>query len=177
MNESAPFTTLILYLLFLSLISFGGIPAVLPDLRHFVVVENGWLSDRDFANCFAIVQVLPGPNMILMMAFIGWQVGGLAAAIASAFAIFVPSSLLCYAVFRVSERFRNTNWQRVMRRGIAPVTIGVVIAGGYVIALAGNAGWVSGAVTVAAAATLLFTRLNPLWLLAGGGALGGIGLL
>ena len=177
MTGAAPVTALLFHLLGLSLISFGGIPAVLPDLRHFVVVENGWLSDSDFTNCFAIVQVLPGPNMILMMGFIGWKVGGLAAAIAGAFAIFVPSSVLCYTVFRVSEQFRDTSWQRIMRRGIAPVTIGVVVAGGYVIALAGNPGWLGGAVTAAAAASLLFTRINPLWLLAGGGALGGIGLL
>ena len=75
--NGAAVSALLIHLLGLSLISFGGIPSVLPDLRHFVVVENGWLSDRDFANCFAIVQVLPGPNMILMMGFIGWQVGGI----------------------------------------------------------------------------------------------------
>ncbi len=177
MNGTAPVTALLVHLLGLSLISFGGIPAVLPDLHHFVVAENGWLSDRDFANCFAIVQVLPGPNMILMMGFIGWKVGGVIAAVASAFAIFVPSSVLCYAVFRLSERFRDTAWQRIVRRGIAPVTIGVVVAGGYIVALASNSGWLSSAVTAAAAAALLFTRINPLWLLAGGGALGGIGLL
>jgi chromate transporter len=176
-NGAAPVPALLLHLLGLSLISFGGIPSVLPDLRHFVVVEHGWLSDRDFANCFAIVQVLPGPNMILMMGFIGWQVGGLGAAVASAFAIFVPSSLLCFAVFRLSERFRDAAWQRIARRGITPVTIGVVVAGGYVVALAGNSGWLSGAITVLAAAALLCTRISPLWLLAAGGLLGGLGLV
>jgi len=175
--NSAAVWALLIHLLGLSLISFGGIPSVLPDLRHFVVIENGWLSDRDFANCFAIVQVLPGPNMILMMGFIGWQVGGFAAAVASAFAIFAPSAILCFLVFRLSERFRDRAWQRVVRRGIAPVTIGVVIAGGYVVALAGNSGWLSGAITAAAAASLLLTRISPLWLLAGGGVLGGLGLL
>ena len=80
-------------------------------------------------------------------------------------------------MFRISERFRDKAWQRVVRRGITPVTIGVVIAGGYVVALAGNSGWLSGAVTAAAAASLLFTRISPLWLLAGGGVLGGLGLL
>jgi chromate transporter len=169
-------TALVFYLLVLSLISFGGIPAVLPDLREFVVNNHGWLTDRDFANCFAIVQVLPGPNMILMMAFIGWQVGGVPTAIASSLAIFVPSCLVVYTVFRVSERYRDTSWQRVLRRGLAPVTIGLVVAGGYVMSIAGGAGWASFGVTAATAA-LLFTRLNPLWLLAGGGALGGFGLL
>jgi chromate transporter len=177
MNESTPSVTLILYLLFLSLISFGGIPAVLPDLRHFVVTTNGWLTDQEFANCFAIVQVLPGPNMILMMAFIGWKVGGTATAVAGGLAIFTPSAALCFAAFRLAERFRDTNWQRVVRRGLAPVTIGLVVAGGYVMSMAGSTGLVSGAVTITAAAALLFSRLNPIWLLVLGGALGAMGLL
>ena len=176
MNEPGPSGALVLHLLVLSLISFGGIPAVLPDLRHFVVGAN-WLTEREFANCFAIVQVLPGPNMILMMGFIGWKVGGLTTAIASGLAIFAPSAALCFTVFRVSERFRDTTWQRILRRGLAPVTIGLVVAGGYVMALTGNTGWVSGAVTVAAAASLLLTRINPLWLLVAGGSLGGFGFL
>ena len=61
----------------LAIISFGGVPGVLPDLRDFVVDANGWLTDREFANCFAVVQAIPGPNMILMMSFIGWKLGGL----------------------------------------------------------------------------------------------------
>lgn len=177
MNGTTPSAALILHLIVLSLISFGGIPAVLPDLREFVVTANGWVTDREFANCFAIVQAIPGPNMILMMSFIGWKVGGLPTAIASGLAIFAPSCAACFTAFRLWERFRDRTWQRIVRRGLAPVTIGLVVAGGYVMAVAGNVGWLSGAVTAAAAALLLLTRINPLWLLAAGGALGGLGLL
>jgi len=37
--------------------------------------------------------------------------------------------------------------------------------------------WTAIAVTSAAAIVMLTTRLNPLWLLAAGGALGGLGFL
>jgi len=173
---SAP-AALVSHLVLLSLISFGGIPSVLPDLHDFVVTAHGWLSDRDFANCFAVVQAIPGPNMILMMSFIGWKVGGLPTAIASGFATFAPCCAVSFSVFRVWDRFRDTAWQRVVRRGLAPVTIGLVIAGGYVMARAGDAGWTSFAVTAAAAALLLATRINPLILVAAVAALGAIGVL
>jgi len=173
---SAP-AALVAHLAVLSLISFGGIPAVLPDLHDFVVTANGWISDREFSNYFAVVQAIPGPNMILMMSFIGWKIGGMPTAIASALATFGPSCAVAYGAFRFWDRFRDTNWQRVVRRGLAPVTIGLVIAGGYVMALAGGPGWTSLAVTGAAAALLLTTRINPLWLLAGAAALGGLGAL
>ena len=173
---SAP-AALVAHLAVLSLISFGGIPAVLPDLHDFVVTANGWISDREFSNYFAVVQAIPGPNMILMMSFIGWRVGGLPVAIASALVTFGPPCALSYAAFHFWDRFRETAWQQRVRRGLAPVTIGLVIAGGYVMALSGDADWRSLAVTVGAAAGLFATRVNPLLLVAAGAAIGGLGLL
>jgi chromate transporter len=165
------------HLTLLSLISFGGIPAVLPDLHNFVIAEHGWLGDRDFADFFAVVQAVPGPNMILMMSFIGWKIGGLGGAIASGIAIFVPSCAACFTVFRLWDRFRDAPWQRIARRGLAPVTIGLVIAGGVAMAGAADTGWSAMALTGLAAAVLLTTRISPLWTLAAGGALGALGLL
>ena len=40
-----------------------------------------------------------------------------------------------------------------------------------------NSGWLSVVVTGGAAVLTLRTQINPLWLLAAGGALGGLGLL
>src|SRR5262249_38150460 len=39
---------LVAHLAVLSVISFGGVPTVLPDLREFVVAANGWLTDPEF---------------------------------------------------------------------------------------------------------------------------------
>jgi chromate transporter len=176
MNPSGAPASLVGHIALLAIISFGGVPGVLPDLRDFVVGANGWLTDREFANCFAVVQAIPGPNMILMMSFIGWKVGGLPIAIASALVTFVPPCALAYTAFGFWDRFRDTAWQQRMRRGLAPVTIGLIIAGGSVMARTGS-GWASLAVTVAAVGLMLATRINPLWLLASGGALGALGLL
>ena len=137
-----PSVSLVTHIALLAIISFGGVPGVLPDLREFVVTTNGWLTDRDFANCFAVVQAIPGPNMILMMSFIGWRVGGLPIAIGSALVTFVPPCALAYTAFHFWDRFRDAAWQRRVRRGLAPVTIGLIIAGGYVMARTGS-GWAS----------------------------------
>jgi chromate transporter len=177
MNPPGASPSLIAHIALLALISFGGVPGVLPDLREFVVTTHSWLSDREFADCFAVVQAIPGPNMILMMGFIGWKVGGFLTAIAAALVTFVPPCALAYAAFGFWERFRETGWQQRVRRGLAPVTIGLVIAGGYVMAGTDSAGWPSLAATAAAAVLLLTSRINPMWLLAGGAALGAIGVL
>ena len=165
------------HLALLSSVSFGGFPSVLPDVHDLVVTTHGWVSDRQFADFFAIAQSIPGPNMILMMSLVGWQVGGLPGALASAVATFGPPCAMYFAAYRWWHRRGGAPWQEVLRRGLVPVTIGVVIAGGAVMAHAADSGWEAALVTAAAAGFLLATRLSPLWILAGGAALGGAGLL
>jgi chromate transport protein ChrA len=88
-SPPAPFA-LTAHLALLSSISFGGFPTVLPDVRDFVVATHGWVTDQEFTNFFALAQSIPGPNMILMMSFIGWHVWGFPGALASAFATSDP---------------------------------------------------------------------------------------
>ena len=173
-NILSPPTLLAVHLAVLSSISFGGFPTVLPDVHDFVT-GNGWLTDREFADVFAVSQVVPGPNLILMMSFIGLKVGGIAGAITSAFATFGPPCAMYYASYRLWDRYRDRPWQRIVRRALAPLTIGLVIAGGYVMARAADVGWPSLAITAVAVVLILRTRANPLWILIAGGALGGLG--
>jgi chromate transporter len=175
-DNSAASGALVGHLALLSLISFGGIPTVLPDLHNFLA-ERGWLSDRDFTDCFAVVQAIPGPNMILMVSLIGWKIGGLGAAIAGGLAIFMPSCATCFVAYRLWDRFREARWQQMARRGLAPITIGLVVAGGVVMAGAADRSWPAVGLTGAAAALLLANRISPLWTLAAGGALGAFGSL
>ena len=128
------------------------------------------MTDQDFSQFFAIAHSIPGPNMILMMGFVGWKVRGIPGAIVSSMATFGPPCAMYFTVYRLWYRFRGAPWQPTVRNGLVPVTIGLVIASGTVMARA--------AATVSTAAILVLgTRLNPLWVLLAGGALGGFGLL
>jgi len=120
---------------------------------------------------------MPGLPMILMMSLIGWKVGGLTGALASAVATCAPSSAVAFVAFRLSHRFRDASWQRIVRRGLVPVTVGIVIASGYVLARAADNGWQAVAITGAAAGLILGTRISPLWILIAAGAIGGLGLI
>ena len=78
---------------------------------------------------------------------------------------------------RLWDRFRDAPWQRIARAGLAPLTAGLVIAGGTVMARTVDISWPAVGVTAAAATLLLFTRLNPLWVLGGAGLIGALGVL
>lgn len=177
MSGPSALIALTAHLALLSSISFGGFPTVLPDVRNFVVASHGWMTDQEFADCFAVAQTIPGPNMILMMSFVGLKVWGLPGAVASAAATFMPPCAMYFAAYRLWHRFRDAPWQRIVRGGLVPVTVGLVIASGTVMARAADTDWRAALMTVAAAGLLLQTRINPLWILAAGATLGGFGLL
>jgi chromate transporter len=115
--------------------------------------------------------------MIVMMGLIGWKVWGVAGAAASALAIFGPACAIYFVAFRLWDRFRESRWQAALRRGLIPVTVGLVVAGGCAVARSADTSWPAVAMTVAAATAMLTTRINPLWPIGLAAALGGLGLL
>ncbi|MBV9829301.1 MAG: chromate transporter [Alphaproteobacteria bacterium] len=177
MSGLPPLARLSVFLAAMSLISFGGVPPVLPDIRDYVVIANGWLTDRDFADVFALAQTVPGPNMIMMMGLIGWKLAGVPGALAGSTAIAVPACTTYYLGYRLWNRFHGFTWQSVARASLVPLTCGLIVAGGTVMAQTADKSWPAVAISVAAALLLLTTRLNPLWMLAAAGALGASGLV
>ena len=156
----------------LSLFAFGGVITVLPEMHRNVVEVHGWMSGAEFAQLFALAQASPGPN-IIVVSLIGWKVAGLAGAAVATAAVCAPSSVLTYAVSRVWQRFRGARWRNVVEDGLVPVTVGLMLAGGYLITLAADHSVLAFVITAAMAGTVLTTtRIHPLWLLAAGGLLG-----
>src|SRR5262249_35223617 len=95
--------------------SFGGFPTVLPNVDELAAAD-GWLTDREFADIFAVSQVMAGPNMILMMSFFGLKLGGICGLVASALATFGPPCAMYDLSYPLWDRFRQMPWQRIVRR-------------------------------------------------------------
>jgi chromate transporter len=171
-SDLAP-VKLAMRLALLSCISFGGFPSVLPDLRGFVVATNGWVTDQLFRPCAGGPRTEHHPAdefHRLESRGSSWRDPQRGRNIR-------PPCAMYFVAYQLWDRFRDARWQMIVRRGLAPLTIGLVIAGGTVMARTGDAGWQGAALTIAAAGLMIRTRVNPLWVLAAGGAFGGLGLL
>jgi chromate transporter len=165
---------LALYFCLLSLISVGGMPSVIPEMQRYVVDVKQWLTPADFIQMFAVGQAAPGPN-VLIAGLIGWKVAGLAGALVALGAICGPAALVAFWVAGVWERMKESPWRAVAQRAMAPMVVGLIFSGGFVLATPGNVpDWRLWLIAGATAAGMLATRLNPLWFLAAGGALGGL---
>lgn len=155
----------------LSLFAIGGANAAVPEMHRLAVEIQQWMTDRQFADLFAIAQLAPGPNVILVT-LIGYQAAGLAGAAVATAAMCGPTCVLAYGVGRIWERFREARWRRAIQAGLVPVSIGLVAASALILAQATAHSVAAFAITAATAATAYFTRVNPLWPLASAGLVG-----
>jgi chromate transporter len=155
----------------LSLVSVGGAPSILPELHRQVVEIHGWISDRQFANSFALAQTAPGPN-IMIVSLIGWHVAGVLGLVVATMAVIAPSSALAWVSGRLYHRFAHADWFPAFKAGLPPVVLGLLAASGVVTGRAAVHSAVGFGVAAAAALFSAFARRNPLWALAGGALVG-----
>jgi chromate transporter len=139
------------------------------DVQH-------WMSDKQFADVFAISQMSPGPN-VLIVTLIGYSVAGVAGALAATLAMCGPTAILAYYVSRLLQRSRHSRWPAMIQAALVPLSIGLMAASGLILALTSDQSWMAALITVVAAVLAFATRLNPFWLLLAGGALGFAGVI
>ena len=122
-SDSDTLLTLAGFFALTSLFAIGVANSTIPEIRRFAVDVQHWLSDRQFADSFALAQITPGPNLIIVT-LIGYRVGGVEAAIVSTLAMCAPPCVIAYLVGRTAERFRGAAWHGAISRGVVPVTLG-----------------------------------------------------
>lgn len=170
MNQS-PLWTLFSLFAVLSLLAVGGANAAIPEMHRVAVDVMHWMNDKQFADMFAISQLSPGPNVIIV-ALIGYHVEGLVGAAVAITAMCGPTCLLAYFVARTWDRFKDARWRVAVQAGLVPVSLGLIGASAFVLARAADHNVYAVLITVATAATAFWTRANPLWIFAVAGALG-----
>jgi chromate transporter len=159
-----------------SLMAIGGINVIIAELQRVLVVETGWLAAKEFAALFALAQAAPGPNTIFI-ALIGWRLGGIGWALLSTLVFLVPSFVVSVLLARGWERWSAQRWFELLRRGLVPVTVGLLASSSALLAQTAAVSPVAVGVTAAAAALTLTTRLPPVAILAMAAVLGALGLV
>ena len=176
MKDENILATLAIQFAVLSLLAVGGANAVVPELHRQAVDIRGWMSERQFADMFAIAQVTPGPNVILVT-LIGFHVAGLSGALVATAAMCGPTCVVAYFVGSTWERFKDAPWRTAIQAGLVPVSIGLLGAGAILLAHVADHNWIAFGVTAATAVIAFRSGLSPLWMFGIGGLLGLVGLI
>jgi predicted methyltransferase len=162
-----------LYFGVLSLLAFGGMPSVMPEMQRIVVESQGWATPLEFVQLFAIAQAAPGPN-ILIVSLIGWKAAGLPGAVVALLAGCVPAGILAWWIAGLWERFKDSPWRAAIQKAIGPIVVALTLSGGYVLCTPSTPDPRLWAIAAASATVMVMTRINPLWLLGVGGLAGGL---
>jgi len=162
------------HFLLLSLLAVGGAMATAPDMHRYLVLQQGWLSDAQFTASIAIAQAAPGPN-VLFVAVLGWNAAGPPGALAALAGMLLPSTVLALGAARWGRARRDTRGVRAFTHGMAPLTLGLLLATGWLLAVPAQGQPGALLLVVATAAVMGFTRISPLWAVAAGAVVGALG--
>ena len=172
MMDRVDLGALSLHFLALWFVAIGGPSTILPEIHRYVVEVHQLLTSTQFAEIYTLAQAAPGPN-VMYVTLIGWHLAGWAGAAATTLPLLVPATTLTLLVGHLNERYPNAPIGRAIRRGLTPVTIGLMFASATILMRAVNHDWRGYLLTLLTVCIVLHKPWNPLWLL-GAGALAGI---
>jgi len=144
-----------------ALVSFGGILVMVPEIHRLSVEIYHWASDAEFASAFAVSQMAPGPN-IMLMSLIGWRAFGIAGLLVGTLAIVIPPGILAVITGRMEVKFAASAWFRMVRSSLPPIVIGLMMASGFITAKIVVEDFIGVFIAAGVAISVALTKQNPL---------------
>jgi chromate transporter len=176
MNNESPIWALVSTFGLMSLFAVGGAAAAVPEMHRVAVEVHHWMTDKQFADAYAIAQLSPGPN-VLIVTLIGYAVAGIPGALAATLAMCLPTALLAYCVSRLLNRRGGSRWPAIIQAALVPLSIGLMAASALILAQSTDRSVTATLLTAVVAVLATVSRVNPLWLLLAGGVFGFAGIV
>ena len=148
----------------LSLVAIGGANAIAPEMHRQLVDVLAWMNDSEFANLFALGQVAPGPN-IMVLSLVGWKMAGISGLVVATLAALIPTCALAWITGRFVARYGRAAWFDSIKAGLTPIAIGLVLSSSLVMARAADHNTLGYVATAATVALVIFTTINPIYAL------------
>lgn len=174
----------------IGMFSFGGGYAALPLIQQQIVQQHGWLTMAAFTDLVTISEMTPGPIAINAATFVGLRVAGLPGALLATFALVLPSCVIVSLLSWLYRRYRDQRVVQGILGSIRPAVVAMIASAGLGILLVAlwpggfaAATWLAdldiAAVCIFAVALFVLRRWkpNPVWIIAGSGAVGAVLLL
>ncbi len=171
-----------------ALVTFGGAYAILAWVNQQAVDAYAWVTQADTIAGLALAETTPGP-LIMVLQFIGFMAGwhgsggdgtvATVAALLTSWATFLPAFVVTLLaapyVLRLVENRRLAAALAAITAAVVGVIASLALAFGRNVLLPEGLGapdWGAVAIAVAAFVALQWTRLDTLWVIAGGLAAG-----
>jgi chromate transporter len=153
--------------------SFGGGLSLIAFIQQQVVNHHHWLTAEEFVAGLAIGQLTPGP-IIMVAAYVGYKLAGVAGAAVATASVFLPSFVLMLSILPFFERATKLLWTKAAMKGIGPVVLGVLAVSLVQVASHALPDFPAIVLFVVTVVAMLAWRVGIFRLMAGGAVLGAL---
>jgi chromate transporter len=122
---------LVLYMLRLGALGFGG-PVALAGYMHRDLVEGrGWITEDDYKEGIALAQLAPGPMAAQLAIYLGYVHYRIVGATLVGIAFVIPSFLMVVGLGWAYLSYGGLTWMQSVFYGVGAAVIGIIAMSAY----------------------------------------------
>ncbi|MGG4145104.1 chromate transporter [Paenibacillus algorifonticola] len=153
--------------------TFGGGYAMMPMIEREAVQKRQWLDEKEWTQLISLAGSAPGGVGVNAAAMVGYRQAGAAGAVIAIVGITLPTLLLVLLLGLFMRAFGDHPKLVAALKGIHGAVIALMVMAAYRMARAALFDVATTFVAVVTLAVLLFTAINPIYVVMAG-LLGGI---
>ena len=112
--------------LHLGLTAYGGLAMVEP-IRHRVVQDKAWLTQKEFMDGLALCQIVPGATVVQLATYVGYRLQKTLGAVLAAIAFILPAFFLMLGLSFLYFQYGQLSWVKSVSRGLNAVVIALLV--------------------------------------------------
>lgn len=154
----------------IGLFSFGGGFAMIPLIEREVIERNKWIDRKDFVDMLVLAQSTPGPIAVNTAVFVGYKTAGTLGAIMATLGTVLPSFIVILLLALFFAEVRDNRYVDAAFRAMRPAVVALIVA--PLVGLVKDMKWYLIAISAAVAMAVWYFGISPVYLIAGGVAVG-----
>lgn len=111
----------------IGLLSFGGPAAQIALMHRMVVIENRWLSEKQYINALSFCMLLPGPEAMQLATYAGWRMHGVRGGLLAGLLFVIPGAIIVLFLAAIYTGFGKLPLLDALFLGVKAAVIVIVI--------------------------------------------------
>lgn len=163
---------LVLYMLKLGTVGFGGPVALVGYMHRDLVETRGWITEADYKEGLALAQLMPGPLAAQLAMYLGYVHYRNAGATLVGIAFVVPSFIMVVLLGIAYVAYGGLAWMQAVFYGVGAAVIGIIAISAFKLTTKSiGRDRLLWAIYLVSAAVTIVTKSEIVWLFLASGVL------
>lgn len=127
LKKTPPMLEMIQLFAKIGFLSFGGPAAQIALMHRMLVVEKGWLDEKQYLGALSFCMLLPGPEAMQIATYAGWRMQGILGGLIAGLLFVLPGAILILAVACIYAVWGNIEILQTLFLGIKACVLSIVL--------------------------------------------------